>query len=325
MPHFVGLRPKLLCRSLAFVTVIACLGAARLIAADLPDPAQVETAKVLEVPSYCEGVVFDHAGKGYISWGKSITQFTLDGKHKVWAETGAPNGHKIFADGTHLVCDASHPAVLHLDANGKTLEPASKECEGKPLLGPNDLTLDTQNGGFYFSDPGNSGKDNPIGTVDYVDSKGKTHLVAKGLAYPNGIVITSDGKRLLVAESQHNRVLEYPILSPGKVGPMKVFADLPKNDSGRWEDNQPDGMCLDAAENLYVAHYGMKQVQVLSPQGKLLASYNGGNRTTSNVAFGGPNLDQLFITGGLEAEASPGGLFRIDLKVKGLAILPPKK
>jgi gluconolactonase len=294
-------------------------------AADLPDPAKGETVKLLEVPNYCEGVVFDHEGKGYISWKDTITQFTLDGKHKPWATTGAPNGHKILADGTHLVCDASHHAVLHLDATGKMLEPASKECDGKPLRGPNDLTLDSRNGGFYFTDPGDSGRDNLIGTVHYVDPKGKTHLVAGGLAYSNGIVVSLDGKRLLVAESQKNRVLEYPILSPGKVGEMKVFADLPKNDGGRWEDNQPDGMCLDAAGNLYVAHYGMKQVQVLNPEGKLLARYNGGNRTTSNVAFGGPNMDQLFITGGLEGEdGSPGGLFRIDMKVKGLVILPAK-
>ncbi len=292
--------------------------------ADLPDPAKVETVKLLEVPSYCEGVVFDHTGKGYISWKETITQFTLDGKQKEWARTGAPNGHKILADGTHLVCDASHRAILHLDADGKMLEPASKECDGKPLRGPNDLTLDSKNGGFYFTDPGDSGRESLIGTVHYVDSKGKTHLVAGGLAYSNGIVVTADGKRLLVAESQKNRVLEYPILSPGKVGSMRVFADLPANDSKRWEDNQPDGMCLDAAGNLYVAHYGMQQVQVLSPSGKLLARYNGGNRTTSNVAFGGPNRDQLFITGGIEAEGGPGGLFRSDLKVKGLEILPAK-
>jgi hypothetical protein len=65
--------------------------------------------------------------------------------------------------------------------------------------------------------------------------------------------------------------------------------------------------------------------KVRSPSGKLLASYDGGNQTTSNVAFGGPHMDQLFITGGIQAEgASPGGLFRIDLKVKGLTILPAK-
>src|SRR5258708_5709564 len=301
------------------------LAMARLAAADLPDPDRVETVKLLEVPNYCEGVVFDHDGHGYISWKDTITQFTLDGKSKVWAVTGAPNGHKILADGTHLVCDASHHAVLHLGADGKMLEPASKECDGKPLRGPNDLTLDTKNGGFYFTDPGDSGLENLIGTVHYVDAKGMTHHVAGGLAYSNGIVVTIDGKRLLVAESQKNRVLEYPILSPAKVGEMKVFADLPKHESGRWQDDQPDGMCLDAAGNLYPRHYGMKQVQVLSPEGKLLARYNGGNRTTSNVALGGPNRDQLLITGRLDGEGRPGGLFRIDLRVKGLEILPARK
>src|SRR5205809_234885 len=75
---------------------------------ELPRPAQVKTVEMFRVPKYCEGVCFDHDGNGYISWGKAITRFTLDGKHvddkhSVWAETGAPNGHKVLADGTHLV------------------------------------------------------------------------------------------------------------------------------------------------------------------------------------------------------------------------------
>lgn len=293
------------------------------LSADLPDPANVKLTKLLEVSNYCEGVVFDHAGNGYISHKDTITKFTLDGKSSVFAVTGAPNGHKILADGTHLVCDASRHAVLHLDVGGKMLEPASKECDGKPLRGPNDLTLDPQ-GGFYFTDPGESGIKNLIGTVHYVDPQGKTHLVAGGLAYSNGIVLVPGGKRLLVAESQKNRVLDYEVAAPGKLGSMKVFADLPAKE-GEQIDNQPDGMCLDAAGNLYVAHYGMKQVQVLDPTGKLIRRYPGGNLTTSNVAFGGPNMDQLFITGGLGPESGPGGLFRLDLGVKGLVILPAKK
>jgi gluconolactonase len=83
-------------------------------------------------------------------------------------------------------------------------------------------------------------------------------------------------------------------------------------------------MCLDAEGNLYVAHYGMKQVQVLNREGKLIARYPGGNVTTSNVAFGGPDWDQLYVTGGLGEEAGGGGLFRIDLGVKGLVILPER-
>jgi len=245
---------------------------------ELPLAEKAKTVELFRVPKYCEGVCFDHAGNGYISWGVAITKFALDGKNSVWAETGAPNGHKILADGTHLVCDASQHAMLHLSVEGKLLEPASKECEGRPLRGPNDLSLDTANGGFYFSDPGESSAEKPIGTIHYVDREGKTHLLAGGLAFPNGIVLTPDGKKLYLAESQKNRVLVYQVSAPGKIGDAKVFAELPaKNAPVGQIDNQPDGMCLDAAGNLYVAHYGMKQVQVLSPAGKLIRQYDGGN------------------------------------------------
>jgi gluconolactonase len=309
-------------RFAAFLTILV-LAAGPAVAADLPDPAKTKPTQLFTVDNYCEGVVFDHHGNGYISHGKVIVKFALDGTNSVWAETGAPNGHKILADGTHLVCDAGRHAVLHLSADGKLLEPASKECDGKPLRGPNDLCLDTANGGFYFTDPGESGIKDPTGTVHYVDKSGKTHLVDSGYAYSNGIVLTPNGKKLYVAESQQNRVMVYDVTSPGKVGQSKVFANLPKKDTSTGQiDNQPDGMCLDADGNLYVAHYGMKQVQVLNPQGELIARYAGGNVTTSNVAFGGPKMDQLFVTGGLGKEAGKGGLFRLDLGVKGLRILP---
>jgi gluconolactonase len=61
------------------------------------------------------------------------------------------------------------------------------------------------------------------------------------------------------------------------------------------------------------------------PGGNLIARYHGGNITTSNVAFGGPHMTQLFITGGLGAQSGAGGVFRIDLGVKGLVILPERK
>jgi gluconolactonase len=306
------------------LALLLVFAAAPLLAQELPDPAKAKTVEMFRVPAYCEGVVFDHQGRGYISWKDSITRFTLDGAHSVWAVTGAPNGHKILADGTHLVCDASQHAVLRLSADGKMLEAASKECGGKPLRGPNDLTLDAANGGFYFSDPGESDLKNKIGTIHYVDKTGKTHLLDDGLAFPNGIALSVDGKKLFLAESQTNQIHTYDVSGPGKVGKRKLFADLPKHPSGDHLQSQPDGICLDAAGNLYVAHYGMKQVQVLDPSGKLIRQYDGGNVTTSNVAFGGEKHDQLFITGGIEKEAGEGGLFRIDLGVKGLVILPKK-
>lgn len=289
----------------------------------LPAESTVRAVKVLEVPGYTEGVVVDRDGALYISdvYNGTIYRIGADGEAKVWAKTGAPNGHKILPDGTHLVCDGSQHSVLHLDAAGKVIGKAASEYDGKSLRSPNDLTLDSK-GGFYFTDPGGSNLENPIGTVHYVDVKGKTHLVAEGLAFPNGIALRPNGRTLLVGESKHNRILSYDIISPGKVRKMRVFANLPVKQAEQIA-NEPDGMCLDAAGNLYVAHYGMRQVQVISPAGKLLRRYGAGNLTTSNVAFSGPRMDQLYVTGALGDETkSRGGLFRLDLKgVKGLKIL----
>jgi gluconolactonase len=303
------------------MTPALVLSLALLAPQDLPPQNSVAPVKIAEVPGYCEGIVFDRAGDGYVSDTRhgTIYKITRDGTTVQWATTTAPNGHKILADGTHLVCDRG--AVRRFDANGRKLADASTECDGTPLRAPNDLTIDPK-GGFYFTDPGGSGAKNPIGTVHYVDPQGKTHKVAEGLAFPNGIVLRPDGKTLLVGESEHNRILAYPVVAPGTLGPRTIFATLPAK-QGEQIENAPDGIALDEAGNLFIAHYGMRTVQVLSPEGKLLRSYPGGNLTTSNVAFTGPNMDQLYITGALADErTSKGGVWRLDLRgVRGLRLL----
>jgi gluconolactonase len=286
--------------------------------ADLPPEDAVRPVEVVRTGDFSEGVVVDHDGNLYFSHGKLITKTTPDGRATTWAELGEPNGHKILADGTHLVCDPGRHAVLRLDADGRVLGEVSKESEGQPLKTPNDLTLDTPHGGFYFTDPGEWDPKNTEGNVHYVDRAGTTRTVATGLWFPNGIVLRPDGKELLVGESFGNRVQAFPVLEPGRLGPPRVLVELPTKAEGQ-ADNQPDGMALDAAGNLYVAHYGMRQVQVIDPQGRIVRRYPGGNLETSNVAFAGPNLDRLYVTGG-----QPGALYRLDLGVRGLAILPPR-
>ena len=305
-------RTSLAALTWAVVVPVLTLGA------DLPPADAVKPVEVLRTGDYSEGVVVDYEGGLYFSHGKIITRIAPDGQASAWADTGAPNGHKILADGTHLVCDASRHAVLLLDVTGKFLRNASDRSGNQPLRGPNDLTLDPL-GGFYFTDPGGSDEKNLIGTVHFVNSEGVTRTSAKGLAFPNGIVLRPDGKELLVAESKKNRILAYPVRLPGQLDEPRVFVDLPAKGEGQI-DNQPDGIALDADGNLYVAHYGMRQVQVVSPRGEVIRRYPGGHLTTSNVAFAGPNLDRLYMTGG-----DPGALFRLDLGVKGLLILPKRE
>jgi gluconolactonase len=174
------------------------------------------------------------------------------------------------------------------------------------------MTLDNH-GGFYFTDPDDSWKETPTGTVHYVDSSGGVHTVLEGLAYPNGLVLLPDGRTLLLGESGNNRILTYTVAKPGKLEGKKVFADLPppKDKNG---EGLPDGMCLDRSGNLYVAHFGMGLIEVLNQKGKIIRRYEAGNMSVSNVVLGGPNRDQLYITGALgDRDTTPGAVFRLDL------------
>jgi gluconolactonase len=284
---------------------------------DLPPDSTTKPIAVADVPHFCEGAVFDASGTLFISdvIGGVVYTVTGDGKLTPWAETGEPNGHKVLPDGTHLLCDGKRHAVLHLAADGSFLGNAAAESDGKPLKTPNDLTLDGH-GGFYFSDPGDSWAQTPTGTVHYVDSTGVVHTVLEGLAYPNGLVLRPDGKTLLLSESATNRILAFTVTRPGKLEGKREFARLPCADD---ESTLvlPDGICLDRDGNLYVAHFGLGKIEVLDVRGKILRRYDAGNLTCSNVAFGGANKDQLFVTGALQERSSTGGLFRLDLSRDG--------
>jgi len=254
-----------------------------------------------------------------VSHGGLITRVTPQGEAAIWAETGGANGHKILGDGTHLVCDRIHHAVLHLSAAGQLLGNAASDCGSRALEEPNDLTLD-RNGGFYFTDPGpyREAMANPIGRVCYVEASGETHLVADQLFFPNGIALRSDGRTLLVAEDMRNRILQYAVLSQGQLGPSEVFADLPGH-----EGAAPDGLALDDEGNLYIAHYGTGQVLVLDTMGRLVRSLPAGNVSVSNLAFGGDNMDELYITGSAGSFDEPGIVYRLKLdNVRGMVLLP---
>ncbi|MBR8833769.1 MAG: SMP-30/gluconolactonase/LRE family protein [Stigonema ocellatum SAG 48.90 = DSM 106950] len=283
----------------------------------------VSPTQVLQSDKYSEGVVIDRQGNLYFSQtkGGTITVLPANGtRPRIWAKVPGANGHKIMPDGTHIV--AAKNSVVQLDANGKNLKVVAKEFNGKPLIYPNDVTIDPK-GGFYFTDSGSPDSQVANGSVYYVDSAGKISSIATGLAFANGLVLTPDRKQLFVDESSKNRVVVYDVLSPEKVGPQKVFADLPVK-QGDQIANKPDGMCLDAMGNLYVAHYGMGQVEVLNPDGNLIRRYSTGNLTNSNLVFGGPNLDHLFVTGGIKTEDGNGSIQRLDLGVRGLDIRPSR-
>ena len=279
----------------------------------LPEPSTITPIALVITNDYTEGVVVDRDGNIYFSHGAKITRVTPGGEAADWCETGAPNGHKILSDGEHLVCDGDRHAVLRLAVDGAVLGNAAAGRSGDlDIRTPNDLTLDPA-GGFYFSDSVPE-----TGAVHYVAPDGSMQVVARDIDFANGVALSADRTRLYVAESLKNRILEIRLRRPGvPEGAPRVFADLPANtERPGTEFNQPDGMAFDADGRLWVAHYGMQAIHVLSPEGRLLATYDGGNRLTSNLCFAGPDFATIYTTGG-----EPGGLYRLDVGVPGISSL----
>jgi gluconolactonase len=290
-------------------------------AAALGQPAPIVVARS---DSYTEGPVFDYSGALYFSNLTTVSKLARDGSVVTWiSDAGAGfNGHKVLPDGTHLICAMRRAAILRFAPDGRPLGAASSECEGKALRAPNDLTLDPA-GGFYFTDPGGS-REAPIGSVHYVDPSGKTYFAAGGMRVPNGLVLSPDGKILYVAESQTNRILRFRVNDPGKLGGIEVFAALPEREGHTAE---PDGLAVDSEGNLYVAHLGMSSVQVLNAAGKLMRTLPAGVYDASNVVFGGPGMDLLYITGSVgHRSRTPGLVTRLSLDgVRGLPSLLSRK
>lgn len=226
----------------------------------------------------------------------------------MWAALEGANGHRILEDGNHLVCDRIQKVILKLDPNGEVIGEAASDCGGKPLRGPNDLVLDAY-GGFYFTDPRH--QEDSIGQVGYVDSSGKSHLVVEWVGYPNGIALRADGKVMYVAVFDKNEIWAFPINSPGNVGPKELFVDLPDGEAE--EIVGPDGITFDGTGNLYDAHFGMSHVQVIDPKGELIRSLPAGQKRVSNVVFGGPEGDQLYMTGCPNKIMETGYVYKLDL------------
>ncbi len=280
----------------------------------LPEQSAITPAEVVITNDYTEGAVVDAEGNIYFSHGTRITRVTPAGDVSDWCETGAPNGHKILPNGEHLVCDGSRHAVVRLDADGNILGNAAVGRSGDlDIRTPNDLSLDPE-GGFYFTDSVPA-----TGAVHYVASDGHMQVVARDIDFANGVALSADRRRLYVAESLQNRILVIDLRQPGVPnGQPRVFADLPRNqEHPGGEFNQPDGIAFDLYGRLWVAHYGMQALHVLGPDGELLTTYDGGNRLTSNLCFAGVEFSQIYATGG-----EPGGLYRLNVGVAGLRLLP---
>jgi L-arabinonolactonase len=136
-------------------------------------------------------------------------------------------------------------------------------------------------------------------------------VIDRDIANTNGPTVgLLDGEMTLVVGDTSADYYRYAYdPSTGAVGPRTVFGDT----SGI--DGHPDGATLDAEEGLWCALYEGGQVVRFTTTG-LDRAVPVPVANPTDVTFGGPGLDRLYVT----SVAGPGALDGALLAIDGLAV-----
>ena len=153
----------------------------------------------------------------------------------------------------------------------------------------NELVVDAQ-GRAYVNGIGfdmMAGEAPGPGFIALVEPDGSVRRVAEGLAFPNGMAITEDGRSLLVAESYGRRISAFAIATDGSLGPARPWAELGAG--------TPDGICLDADGALWYADVPNRRCVRVREGGAVLDEIHL-DRGAFACMLGGPERRTLCIT-----------------------------
>ena len=131
--------------------------------------------------------------------------------------------------------------------------------------------------------------------VVHVAGDGKTTVVDEGIQFANGVIHSPDHSLLYVADSRGQFVYSFQCQADGTLKYKQPFFHL-HLPFGQTESGA-DGMTVDTDGRLYVAtRIGL---QVCDQPGRVqFIMPDPGNGPMTNVVFGGPELDTLYITSG---------------------------
>jgi len=276
--------------------------------------------------AFAEGPTLDAQGNLYVVNYRelgTIGRITPDGAASIWCDLNQAspvegrkaqaNGLKIDAEDRLIAADAGGARLLRISADGQQVEVLADRFEGTRFNALNDVALD-QLGNIFFTDPGASSAENPVGAVYRYDiSTKKTTKLAEGLAYPNGVGVDPSQEYLCVGESDRFRLLIFDLdLGTGSVSNQRVLVDFPQETQGDVLGGKfaPDGFVFDSLGRLYVAMWVGGVVNVVEvPSGKLLRQYSAGGVQATNCHFHGP---YLYTT-----VAAKEAVFRLQLGIQG--------
>ncbi|MFT4247936.1 MAG: SMP-30/gluconolactonase/LRE family protein [Pseudomonas sp.] len=191
------------------------------------------------------------------------------------------NGLRFGEGGILYVADYTGHAILAVDPATRQVSTFAGDAR---MHQPNDLAL-APDGTLYASDPDwKQGS----GQIWRIDRQGHAELLETGMGTTNGIEVSPRGDHLYVNESVQRKVWVYDRDREGHLSNKRLLIEFP--DAGL------DGMRCDRDGNLYIARYDAGSVVVISPQGQLLHTVRLKGRKPTNLAFGGKDGRQVYVT-----------------------------
>ena len=269
--------------------------------------------------------------------GQRLTRVWPDGrKEKVADVPGGPNGAAIGPDRAIYITNnggsfewldnggmtipgptpASHVggSIQRLDLATGALTTIYDACDGRRLVGPNDLVFD-RSGGFWFTDHGaTTPEGRKYGALYYAKIDG-SHISRQRdhLSSPNGVGLSPDEKTVYVADTNLGRLWAFDIAETGVLAPPVGFGP------GHVVCNLPgyqllDSLAMEAGGKVCVATIINGGITAFDPDGSV-EHYAFPDMIVTNICFGGADMCTAWITG-----SATGKLFRATWPRPGLKL-----
>ncbi|MCE2486598.1 MAG: SMP-30/gluconolactonase/LRE family protein [Desulfurellaceae bacterium] len=211
----------------------------------------------------------------------------LSGNTDVVAEVAErPSGLGFLPDGRLLIVSMQNGQLLRLDRTGLT---TVADLSGLAVGSPNDMVVDTH-GRAYIGHFGYNlfgGEEPRPASLLLVTPDGQVREVADGLEFPNGTVISPDGKTLIVAETFGRRLTAFSIAADGGLSERRVFA--------QFDEETPDGICLDARGGVWVSSFESGEFVRVEDGGTITDRIPVPGKRAVACALGGPQRQTLFL------------------------------
>jgi gluconolactonase len=258
--------------------------------------------------SFLEGPSFDRQGRLYVvdvAWGR-IFRVSPGGQFELFTEyDGEPNGLKIHKDGRIFITDYRHGLMVANPDTGH-VEPHLERGLLDRFKGLNDLFF-ASNGDLYFTDQGLTGLQDATGALYRLRASGRLERLLGNVPSPNGLAMNPGETLVYLNVTRANAVWRVPLTPEGEPFKVGVFLQLSGGHGG------PDGLAIDEAGSLAIAHFGLGSVWLFSALGEPLYRIRSPDGlATTNVAYRGR---QLYIT-----ESETGTILRAELPVPGRAM-----